>query len=750
MSNKKLASVALLSIFLRFLEILSFEVTSLTGIFIFLFLNIMVLSVAKNILFLLDYFTSDGNSRMFTDDLVQLASRTIDITIIALAIIIIVEEILGTLGVLTKSVLLFAFIILSSLSILMEYILPKYFRCAKRQQTTQHVLFSLDSSQPFFGVLAGLLLASVAQPLYAKWITPPLDDALGYHLPFAVEWLQKANLSMPVPSAGDPSTPFYPLNSSLWMYWFIVPFETDILVRFIQIPFVFLLVLGIIMITYEIAWRTTGNMEIIMSTSAVLLITLPEFLRNMFVVGNDVIVSSLLIIATSKALSLLRNFAKTNLILGSASLGLALGTKVLALPYVIVLACIYIAVIIKKTSGRTRWMMLMLVTVITLALGGYSYLRNALVMKNPFYPVTIQVEDYVLWRGLYAVTDEWKQFHPFYQFDWKAFLLGDHKLLGVTIPIWILPGLIWAIWFAVKWSNLQVLLLILLTLSGIGIFWYILPYHFVRYMFFVIALAVIIATWGWYNLVEKREYLVKVFQVGIIALIGFNIVNIPMNTSNYVKSIIYWIGLVIVFAIGLILFHVRGMLVDNYISIKRNKQLTKVGLILGIGALIILWSTYNYIYETNRFSMWKNYEESLGAQPEAWKWLDRTTLGDGAGIVVIGTNVVYPIYGSRFQNRILHVRLDGSVIGYNWGQPLRLSEYSNVDKWLDSIAKEKVDFLYITRHVVTGKWPVEDEWAANNPERFVLCFSNKEVHIWCVRSDSHQTHCTIDREYVAQ
>jgi hypothetical protein len=57
---------------------------------------------------------------------------------------------------------------------------------------------------------------------------------------------------MPIPAAGDPSPPFYPLNGSLWMLWATAPSESDALTRFVQIPFYVLLFLAVVRLSLEI------------------------------------------------------------------------------------------------------------------------------------------------------------------------------------------------------------------------------------------------------------------------------------------------------------------------------------------------------------------------------------------------------------------------------------------------------------------------------------------------------------------
>ncbi len=713
--------IAGLTILISLIDTFGFEVTAQVPAVVFFLLNALAIRVGRQffrMLSLLSLSHQKGVTKHSSSSLSGEVDCVIGVSLTTLAAIVVVEEILGSLGVLGTRGLMLAF---GLLAIFLETISLKEYKI-----NHDHFFVSKVDNTRFLSISAGLILAEVAQVLYAKWLTPPLDDALGYHLPFAVEWIQKGNLSMPIPPAGDPSTPFYPFNASLWMFWLILPFRSDIWARFVQVPFAWLLFLGIIQISREVK---SGERPSLMAS--ILAISLPELIRNIFVVGNDVIVSAFLVIATAQALSLWRNFDPLKIFIGSISLGLALGTKVLALPYVGILVLVYILAIIKNWQRHGLHLRkLFLFGVILLILGGYSYVRNAAVMGNPFYPVQLQLGEYRIFPGLYVVTSEWKRFHPHYPFNWQAFLVNSPNSLGLTMPLWILPGLVLSIWLVFTQPNSAVLILLLLVTLGIGVFWFILPYHAIRYLFFVICWATVVGTWGWETLFKRQT---RLLQVVVLILVGFNVINIPMHTNAY-SSPLYWLGVLIALGLGIGVFQIIQQFGLQYNRFAVNKKLALAILLLGIGLIHIGGTAYGQIYESSRFLKWRGYSRFLGTQPEAWEWLYEATKEHPALIAVSGTNIVYPLYGHNLNNKIIYIGTDGSLPQYDWGRPFHVPGTANLSKWLNRLREEGIQLLYITPHVVIGGWPIEDQWAADNPELFELSFGNEQVHIWRIRS----------------
>jgi hypothetical protein len=383
-------------------------------------------------------------ARLFGDDR-RWDVLAIDTITIALSVIVVLGLLLGTLGLLSLHVLMLTLVALGTIFMMLIPLLSRRTSRLKRDETSSSptdrlTTWSIADMRWPHAILAGLVAFGIAQLARDRGLLPPVGDAIGYHLPFVGEWIQHGSLVMPVPAAGDPSPPFYPLNSSLWMFWTTAPFESDVLARFVQAPFFLLLFLAVVRLALEIRIPPAGAM-----TAGLLTLSLPDVIRGLSMAENDVIMAALLVAATAN-LALLWNHPNIwRASMVAALLGLAIGTKVLALPFAAVLGAAWLAIIIYhwQPEGSKKVLTIALLGAgIVLLLGSYSYIRNTVVMENPSYPARMDFRGEELFPGLYTASREWRMSHPFYSFDWSGFFgFGMRGFFGWTVPLLILPGL---------------------------------------------------------------------------------------------------------------------------------------------------------------------------------------------------------------------------------------------------------------------------------------------------------------------
>ena len=77
------------------------------------------------------------------------------------------------------------------------------------------------------------------------YIPPVATDALVYHLPTAVQWIQTGRLGIYPTWYWNPAASYSPGTGSIFMAWWMAPAGNDVFVRFVQLPplmFVFFLV----------------------------------------------------------------------------------------------------------------------------------------------------------------------------------------------------------------------------------------------------------------------------------------------------------------------------------------------------------------------------------------------------------------------------------------------------------------------------------------------------------------------------
>ena len=640
--------------------------------------------------------------------------RLLDAGVVTLAVIVLVELVLGTLGWLYLNLLVLVMGLITAGLWCLPWRLAEPSPPAHSPGT--HSLRDWLAG----GLLAGLALLAALQVVWARWLTPPdTTDALSYHLPFAVEWIQNHNLTMPIPAAGGPATPFYPLNASLWMTSLILPFGSDVMVRIAQAPFV-----GLVMLAVVRLGRLIGLSRGAVWAMGLLAATQPSIARDAFVAENDLILAALLLAAAAYIGQVWCSAQPRPAVLGAVSLGLALGTKTAALPYVALLSALYAAAIVRSWR-RGGWLKVAgwwaAAALVVACLGSYSYVRNLAVMGNPFYPVTVRLGDQVTLPGLYQVTKAWKQHHPFYPFDWKGLVLSSRSEFGWVIPVWILPGLGLCLWRIGRDRHVGAVLLLLGIVAAVAAFWFVLPYHFARFLYAPICAALVAAAWGWHGIARRHAYWLVVAAVPLLAV---NALSIPKHARAW-ESPTYWLA-----AVGVVAAAMAIALAARRLGTRRLGIIFAVGAATGLTAVVTLWPTYERVYEEHRPGAWQSYPG--GAQPQAWAWLTGETNSTAGAdrIAVVGTGVILPLCGPALKNRLSSLRSDGGIPGYNWGLAYHPPGPPDQVAWLETVEREAIGYLYVTRDAAADEWPAEDRWAAGDSQHFALLFSNDLVHIW--------------------
>jgi hypothetical protein len=356
-------------------------------------------------------------------------------------------------------------------------------------------------------------------------------------------------------------------------------------------------------------------------------------------------------------------------------------------------------------------------------------------MDNPLYPAGYVVAGRTVLDGLYFPTWEWRRTHAFFPFDWPAFLLGSRRAFGLTITAWALPGFALAAAALVleliratseRRTLIPALALLAWAPLTLGIFWFVIPYHFSRFLFASIVWGIVLAIWGLDRLWPAAGAAGRPpwYWLLTLPLIAYNLYNIPLDPAVRERPL-YWLAAALV--VGGVM---QGAFLIQRVPRRNLPRLAAAaGALLAVG-LVAAWPRYSAEYDQRKYDEWRLQIQSFNRLTDAWEWLDEQTSGDPAVIAVAGTNEVFPLYGPALENELVTIWHSGERAAYDWDTPFVLYGAPSREDWEARVTEARVDYIVVTENVSFGGWPAEREWLLAAPERYALAFQNENVEIW--------------------
>lgn len=577
----------------------------------------------------------------------------------------------------------------------------------------------------FFSVIAGFSLVKI----YINLVNPPFGwDCFNYHFVFPVEWFKQGNLCIPISIADDPSAPYYPINGSLYFLWLMMPFKNVFLADLGQVPFFLLAFLSL----YGIA-RKIGIGKNYSFYAAALFIFTPNIFRQMEIAYVDVMLAALFFSSINFLLLFYEAFTLSSLVCFSLSFGLFLGIKTSAIVYGVFPFIFFVIIIfkgIKKVSYfKKRTAYLGLFFFITAVLGGFSYIRSLALTGNPLFPADIAVLGKNIFKGVMPFSG--------YRSEWTSdkFNLARllfHEGMGLQFIVFVFPSLFAGVPFLLhkvfkKHLRLKDLFIVLLPLFLWFSFLFLMPQLWVRYLYVFVGPALILS----FYMLETVKAPAKIVKAVVFICLAASM----FEVSRHIELVASIVLSVFIF----------------YLLSKKIWGDRKIWMALALAFFFSL-HVFNIDYSRNEF---KNYLLKCRfpqEEREAWFWLSQNT--DGSKIAYAGRPDVLPLYGSNFKNDVLYVSV-------NKVHPVKLHDFlgakyvytkdylalhKNLEKdghyrekpdyhaWLKNMRSEDVDLLliYSLNRVEGDVFPIEEEWARNNPQVFSLVFSNNSVRIYKV------------------
>jgi len=213
-------------------------------------------------------------------------------------------------------------------------------------------------------------------------------DTLMYHLSRIDQWIQSGSLFV-----ADCYNWSHPGNNELIGFWMVAPFSGDFLISLNNLPAVGLL--GFASISLG---RGLGLSRVLSYLSAAAIVSNAVVFRQLLDAKNDIAVTGLFVACLNYGLRAARKTGIAELIWGGLGIGLLAGAKYNGLAYAAV-ALATAALIV--ALGRGPRAMVRTVTVWCCCLmlwGGFWYVRNAIMVGNPLYPMGLTRSSNVLAR----------------------------------------------------------------------------------------------------------------------------------------------------------------------------------------------------------------------------------------------------------------------------------------------------------------------------------------------------------------
>ncbi len=591
-------------------------------------------------------------------------------------------------------------------------------------------LFSRRACPPWsaghigFAACLTFVAAYIAAHLYDQRHQPPIaTDALVYHLPTAVQWIQTGRLGLFPTWYWNPAATYSPATSSAFMAWLMAPLRNDVFVRFVQAPalvFIFLLAARLA--------RVFGCTRTVAGLAGVAAAMSRPLLSEALIPKDDLFVTAFF---GAAVLSLTPSNLRDRL--GPWRVGLSFG-MVLACKYTVLLVCpLFLFMVDAPLRAKWRgrdWL-------IALGVGSVLfmpwYVRNVALTGNPLYPVDVKLFGRTILEGLFG-TERDEQLRTAGGV-WKMLAQTYHSLPPVLLAA---IAVAWAAGLIAARRELRGDPLHRACLLGSAVTFVIFlvtsPHHEARYMY-----PLLLLLFGVAGLAVARWVKPEAARVAVAAALAatslataFNLELAPHIAGRLGQAAVATLLIVAVVVLQ-----------------RRVLQLHAKRLALAVAVALLLAATIPYVYWAAYVEQYyRKRSDGLGEAGISYAWnlqytdeeplwtFVRENVPDDATLAIANTFFVYPFQDARYQRRLgyapvrrgLHdflqfPRLGDTVPGDVIVQ--RMTDVMNEDPdkqtWLDNLRRMKAQYLVIANFKHEDDAP-ERRFVAEEPARFEKLF----------------------------
>ena len=525
------------------------------------------------------------------------------------------------------------------------------------------------------------------------------NDALTYHFPAAAQWLQRGRIDVFPTWFFNPANAYSPLAGSAWVAWLMVPFGSDVLARFVQVPAVLCVGLGV----YRLGRQRSATPTAAALAAAAAVLCRPLFTAALM--GKDDLFVAFTFVATLVALAPDRTRER----FGPARVGLALGL-LLATKYTALLAVPLLLPAVRRPHGIGRWTVAVTITV---AIAGPWYARNWLATGNPLFPLDLSQ----VFHGRFTTARSDALGSPLQVIVGGGF--------GVPAAVAIVGGVGWLATVARpgrrRWRDPLLRAVAVGPPLGVALFVWRSPFPEVRFLFPAVLLLIVTAATAW-----PLAAAVLVASVATISVRGG------------------WqlFGWLVPASAGLAVAIVAvDRLTDGRVWWRR---LAVTGTVAAVAVLAyVRWTAYcrRSADPTLRSAAWAG--SGYAAESALWTFVDAHAPAD-ATVAYADLYLVYPLQGPALRRRLVYVpsrRGVRTTADLPWlGDHLsgeRLVDAANaatvadpdLASWAEGVRRSGADYLVVGRRVGGP----ELAWASADPARFRPVYAGPAGHVFAVR-----------------
>lgn len=587
-------------------------------------------------------------------------------------------------------------------------------------------IWSRLKEHPVLSVLTSHL---IAYELLRGLLRPPLSwDSLTYHLLSAATWLQQQNIAPFFGPHPHNILGLYSGNGSLWLWWWMAPSHSELYVNLAHTSHWILLGLCAGAIARELGARRYWPVASFLS---LMLPGATKFVATQYV---DIMMASMLLSGFYFGWRWAKNAEWPDALLAAIALGIAAGTKEIALGY----CGAFVLGTLPFCRGQwTRRPAHFFGGMIALLIcGGFFYFRKTWLGVGPLHPADTPFFEEackIIGSSPNLAMSVWGSLGEyFWSGKLTASFLGKQGLELGWGPQALL--LLTAIYFApllLEKGERQLAFFVMIQASAHLIIWFL----------------VVPST---DNIQVMGRFLTPVAALGAAATIA--ILEHRGAKASWVLALAVMIG-----AQSLLQAHqnlTKGfrwllaavdagmMLVFVLAPLKRF--LTQYFRFIAIAAIVILvccapWLAKFRQRDRNRAfaNEFTAHATTIGPLAGAFAWLDAHGGKKNVAVSDRGARngkYYYPAMGMRLERRVMYVNI-------NEANHRNVARYPNCDPrvagdpaaWRRNLAEAKIGWLLLTRQRPSQDFPIEDRWARTMRLNFSLKYKSRRARIWMFR-----------------